>query len=453
MGEFGRQPTVVHLAPEPKGEIITFEKAFGEFSKADDLDEEGEEEHSNLHGRGRARRQKRRMQRQANKTARQAARQARKAARVAARVARKAAKHAGDDASAEAPAPDPNAVDPNAAPVPDASAQDPNAGAVATDQSGGQDQSQGGGSGGQVDGSGSQSQDSGGNSGGNDDGSNDPDVGDDSGNGGGQGSGGSSEDDGDSGDGSESSDYFDGVKGAEDYYSEFTDGEKKTKVKPAVADLAKKIEWNKELLARLRVKMAEQKGSNQDTRQTKREIDERVLRIGQLESVMKRYANFEGDFSSADGMFSYASGIQSTPQMAKERMNEIHVAKKMAFSERKKLHKGKHKHEFKKGSGGSETPVDKELNPHFSTEKIVVPALTHADANSSANGVTGLNGLDLVNDFDAPDVRVVELKSNITGAEVKDKIKSNWKGIAIGAGIAVGVILAVKLIDNTKTSK
>ena len=65
--------------------------------------------------------------------------------------------------------------------------------------------------------------------------------------------------------------------------------------------------------------------------------------------------------------------------------------------------------------------------------------------------VTGLNGLDLVNDFDAPDARTVELQSNMTGAEFKDKVKSNWKGIAIGAGIAVGVILAVKLIGKSKT--
>lgn len=519
--------TVVHLGAQPKDEVITFEKAFGEFSSAEDSSNAaGHRRRKAKRMQGRAERQ---AARQARRAARLAAKLARRQARADARAARKATKDGSADSSANpsanpcTPTPDGNGgftdgngnpVDANCNPVaasaPTAggtnpnNGQNPNAAAASQGQSGGGDS----GGGGSDDGSGDDgSQDGGGGDDGG--GSSDPDVGDDSGSGGGQGSGNGggghkrhkkqqqsddsgsddsddSQDSGDSGDDSkqedtnddtttdksndgesydsdgddvgDASDYFDGGVGAEDYFNEFADGSKKSKINPAVADLAKKIEWNKELVSRLRVLKAKQIGEYKDTTETQHKITDSLNRISQLQNDLDKYSKFEGKFSS-DGSFSCASGTTApTEQMVKSRANEIKGAKRLAYNERLNLHKGikssKHleeakNHAIRKGHAGSETPVDAELNPEFATQTIKVPP---QDKRSNAEG-TGLNGLDLRQDYDAPFTRIVELESDFTGAEVKDKLKANWKGLAIGAAIGIGVIVVVKLIGKNKAAK
>lgn len=238
---------------------------------------------------------------------------------------------------------------------------------------------------------------------------------------------------------------FDGVMGAEDRFSDFND-ESTVQVSPPVGDLAKKIEWNKELVSRLRIKRAIALGKDGDVDPIDIEINNRLLRIAELEAVMGKYSRFEGEFSMANGLFtefSNAEGKKSIPAAKKrQRAQEIRKARKQARIERiatrknnknaKRLENRKNK-VLSRGYAGDVTPVESELNPEFSKQRIVIPA-------EEIGSFTGINALDNKNDYDSPRTRVVELKSNADGT----KTGVNWKGIAIGVGVAAVAIWAIR---------
>jgi len=100
---------------------------------------------------------------------------------------------------------------------------------------------------------------------------------------------------------------FDGVMGAEDRFAEFTDSN--VAVNPTVQDIANKIEWNKELISRLRIKAAKERGQNLSTENTLMDIEKRKLRIAELENQIQGYANAEGEFSSANGCYCSYDGM------------------------------------------------------------------------------------------------------------------------------------------------
>lgn len=204
---------------------------------------------------------------------------------------------------------------------------------------------------------------------------------------------------------------FDGVMGAEDRFFEMADGTK-IKINPKVADVTKKIEWNKELISRLRVKKAKIEGSNGNPSDVNKQIAIRNQRILDLETQLQDYQNFEGEFSFADGRL-------VEDNMKRRRSKEVAMGRRMAVRSRRMMRQG--------------IPVKRSLNPEFSSQRIVIPA------SSSVTGQTGLTGVDLQDDWDAPDTRVVELKSNADG-----KTNINWVGIGIGAVVAVGAIWALK---------
>ncbi len=189
----------------------------------------------------------------------------------------------------------------------------------------------------------------------------------------------------------------------DDNYGEFS-GES-IKVSSKIADITKKIEWNKELVSRLRVKRAKILGMNGDTSEIDNQISSRMNRITELENMLNRYSSFSDEFSYAsdeelsnidfidgdsfsytegnafdyaDGeqfdtdentAFDYANGMKTTakiktvkvnkptPQMVKKRMNEIAKARVMAKRKRR----------------SAVTPVQSNLNPQFSQNQIVIP--------------------------------------------------------------------------------
>jgi hypothetical protein len=211
---------------------------------------------------------------------------------------------------------------------------------------------------------------------------------------------------------------FDGIMGAEDRFSEMQDA-KTIKISPKVAELTRKIEWNKELITRLRVKKAQIEGSNGNPNDVNKQIAIRKQRILDLQTQLQQYADFQGEYSCADGE-------EATRPMRMKRRREIQAGRNMAISQRRNMRKVKDKN----------TPVARGLNPEFEPQRIVIPART-----SSVTGQTGLNGLDLMDDYDAPDVRTVELSSSAEGDKKK---KINWVGIGIGAAVAVGAIWALR---------
>ena len=207
----------------------------------------------------------------------------------------------------------------------------------------------------------------------------------------------------------EASEGFDGELDFEENTSDFV---ATVKVPKEIQDLANKIEWNKELVSRLRVKGAEARGKNQDTTDIQNQINARLNRINELQTQMKGYVNAEGDYACADG---------SKP--VKKRM----VVAKKAFGTARKARMMK--------SGPAVTPVAEKLNPSFGPNSIVVPA---AEGTSDFSG-TGLVGIDQSDDYDAPETRIIEMQSGFDGVK-----NLNWTGIAIGAVVAAGAIWALR---------
>jgi hypothetical protein len=163
----------------------------------------------------------------------------------------------------------------------------------------------------------------------------------------------------------------------DDNYGEFAGG---IKVSSKIAEITKKIEWNKELVSRLRVKRAEILGLNGDTSDIDNQISSRIARISELEGMLNRYSNFSDEFSYAtdeelsdvdfiDGdSFSYANGTpkglakgmairKPTPRMVGRRKAEVKRAKIMA----------------KRRRMNAVTQVQSNLNPQISPNQIVIP--------------------------------------------------------------------------------
>jgi hypothetical protein len=269
---------------------------------------------------------------------------------------------------------------------------------------------------------------------------------------------------------------FDGVMGAEDRFAEFTDGG--VKVNPTVQDIANRIEWNKELISRLRIKAANQRGQNLSTDETLMDIEKRKLRITELENQIQGYANAEGEFSSAngcycsydgmnddmdsdfdgdgldgtdlmnafdgegldgEGLMSSAEGMRMRRNMPKNRLQQQRIAGKrrkevgraysLARQERNKYAISKRTNDSV-AKRSSVTPVSSSLKPAISPNRIEV--------SLNASG-TGNIGLDNVNDFDAPSSRIFEMTSGADGS----KNPINVKGVLIGVGIAAVAIWAL----------
>jgi hypothetical protein len=209
---------------------------------------------------------------------------------------------------------------------------------------------------------------------------------------------------------------FDGIMGAEDRYNELQD-KNDMPVHPQVQDLADKTIWNEKLIEALKLQRKNATGNPQEISKT---ILIRAKRLKDLNGELVDYANCCGNYSSADG----------SPEVVTSRKREVMMARKRAKAKCVRPSQGR-------GYAGDVTPVNADLNPVIEKNRIVVPA----EKSSNATG-TGINGLDLVDDFDAPAIREVYL-----GAD-----GSFTKGTDLGS-IAVGVLLAVGFIALNKKYK
>jgi hypothetical protein len=193
---------------------------------------------------------------------------------------------------------------------------------------------------------------------------------------------------------------FDGIT-ASDNVTEFTDGN----IDPKVQDAVNKLVWNKELISRLENKRNTVGGDQKQ--EISKKIIERKKRVNELKSQLDGYCNVEGDFYGADGQV-----------VSNKRRNEIQKAHRIALSSRKRLQKPQ------------VTPVDSELNPRIGQNTIVIPA---------SSDFTGLNALDLQNDYDAPGAREFML-----GADGSKSSKISWTSVAIGIVVGAAAIWAIK---------
>ena len=231
---------------------------------------------------------------------------------------------------------------------------------------------------------------------------------------------------------------FNGVMGAEDFYSRLTDNDKKVlEVTPELEGVATKIEWHKENLSRLRVQRARLLGEGRYTGDVEEKMRDSTQRMKELQNILHKYANFEGEFT--DGLdsnaieFFNASG-NSNPSRGQKRKRFLQIGKAQGLAtQTRNNYLMKKQGKTQQVYGGDTTPVDIELNPTIEPQRIEVPE----DNSSNANG-TGLVGLDQANDFDAPPTRVIEITSNATG--MGSGVKVNWAAIGLGVAIATFAI-------------
>ena len=234
--------------------------------------------------------------------------------------------------------------------------------------------------------------------------------------------------------GGESGDEDSGFDGELDYENG-SDFVQTVNVPKPISDLANKIEWNKELVSRLRVKGAEARGAHQDTTDIQNQIQERLTRINELQTAMKQYVSMDGE-SNASGKMDInkrQSETKKAMNMArKERMSKLSPEQIAAANKawRAKVSAMKAR---RKG-----TPVARGLDPRMSANKIVVPAEETQSGFYGGTG-TGIVGLDQAYDYDAPPTRTIEMQSGFDGLS-----KVNWVGVAIGAVVAVGAVWAIR---------
>lgn len=194
---------------------------------------------------------------------------------------------------------------------------------------------------------------------------------------------------------------FDGVMGAEDRFSEFSDSD----IDPTIQDTVNKLVWNKELIKRLENKRNAVGGNSKQG--FSKQIIARKKRLNELQSQLDGYCNVEGDYFNADGKI-----------VAGKRRSDVARAYGIAMRKRKRM------------MSPNFTPVAKDLNAQIAPNRIVVP---------STSGFTGLNGLDLQNDFDAPEVRDIML-----GVDGSTSSKISWKSVALGLAVGVAAIYVAR---------
>ena len=183
---------------------------------------------------------------------------------------------------------------------------------------------------------------------------------------------------------------FDGVMGAEDRFSELSDAEETS----YIDNLADNYVGSKAAIASLERRRRDC-GSPFERQEISRQI------IAHKKNLQEVKSKLEGE-SSADGQ---------------DNRMQIHRAMKKAHMKHRRR------------QSRPVTRVQSNLNPAFGRNRIVVPGKSNADGTP-----TGLNGLDLMNDYDAPRVREIQL-----GADGSQTSKGLGWGAVIGA-VAIGAI-------------
>ena len=205
---------------------------------------------------------------------------------------------------------------------------------------------------------------------------------------------------------------FDGVMGAEDRFNELQD-KNDMPVNPQVQSIADKCVWNEMLIAKLK---NDRKNASSNPQAISKTILERAKRMKDLKSELEDYANYCGNYSSAEG----------TNEMIAQRKRIVQVAMNKAR---------------RKSTGQAPvnlTSVPRNMNPKMSKNRIVVNS---SEMMANATG-TGVGALDNINDYDAPATREFYIPADGGFA----------KGIDLGS-IALGALITVGFIYFNKKYK
>ena len=243
----------------------------------------------------------------------------------------------------------------------------------------------------------------------------------------------------------------------------------RNKVHPKVSGCAKKACWNKEMAARLLKRREKMVAAGQATTGIDRRISKCQNRKTQLDARLSKYA-------------------ASNPKLRQQRVREVMLAKRQAKKELpataliktaapvspvapiKQIRPRNPRIPIGRKAaptpvkaecdafGGCETPVEADLNPEFSAQKIVIPSIAKSAMNAEGTGSESWE----TPAYDAPalDPTIVEMDgagemtiiedgtqdstSGIDGSKDGLAKKVNWKYVAIGVVVAIGAIYALK---------
>jgi hypothetical protein len=186
-------------------------------------------------------------------------------------------------------------------------------------------------------------------------------------------------------------------------------------IDPEIQNVVDKLAWNAECVKRLEQK----RKSNPNKAQaiSKRIIDHKK-RFNELKSSLDDYSNAEG------------CDIPTRKKMVK---------RAWSISQQKIKKAGRPKAQIVRPADDV-VPVAADLKPTFSPNRIVVPS----QVKSSVTGNTGLTGIDLQDDFDAPRVREVFI-----GAD-GSKSGLSFGSVAIGVALGVAAVWAIKKYNLLK---
>jgi len=203
------------------------------------------------------------------------------------------------------------------------------------------------------------------------------------------------------------------------YLADYDTGEnfegKPVDVDPEIQSAVDKLAWNAECVRRLEKK---RKLNPNQAQAISQKILAHKKRYNELKSSLDDYSECCGDYSSADGL--------------EPKRRKIMVKRAWKISQGKIKNAGRPMKPMVNRPADDVVPVAADLKPSFSPNRIVVPG----EMKSSYSG-TGLNGLDLQNDFDAPDVREVFL-----GAD-GSKSGISWGSVLVGVGVGVAAVWAI----------
>lgn len=195
---------------------------------------------------------------------------------------------------------------------------------------------------------------------------------------------------------------------------------KQIDVDPQIQDAVDKLAWNAECVKRLEAK---RKLMPNKAQVISKKILDHKKRFNELKSGIDDYSNCCGDYSSADGQ----------GEMMRRKMM---VKRAWGISKGKIKNAGR---PMAQKPADDVVPVTADLNPHFSPNRIVVPN----QQKSYATG-TGLNGLDLQDDFDAPDVREIYLGADGSKSDIV------WSSVVLGVGLGIAAVWAIKKYNLLK---
>ena len=209
-----------------------------------------------------------------------------------------------------------------------------------------------------------------------------------------------------------SGDNFDGVLNEE----KTLDGINKGTIDPQIQATVDKLVWNAECARRLEAKRKRTPNQAQD-------ISKRII------AHKRRFNELK---SSLDG-FCECTEVAGTVSPNEPRRRKMMIKKAMLISKGKVANAGKKAPVIMKPADDV-IPVASDLNPSFSPNRIVVPN----QMASAVTGNTGLTGIDLQDDFDAPNAR--EIFIGVDGS----KTKVSWGSVLIGVGVGVAAVWAIK---------